>query len=326
MREKKPSIRIHKIPVKGDYWGRALSRPLRSDMVQESLRRCLGKADNFLLLSLETLHRKSYALDDLRTVTAGLFQEGDYAYVFRVTLVTGGGRKAGVAMIVAKNGGGMSRLAMAEHENLKRLYERCKDIVVRPLEGGHVTVSGPRPARLYAYCSVWLNRFHELGVQHANMNFYVNELPFQYFDSATSDRIKGRMLELLFRLYDPGRQEAIEPPKVGAGDFMITRKDPQDLKLIACRRILKGVSLDRCFALYLGYSGAWGDRLFHFVPKETDLLRKALMEGLVSRHGFKADEVFLALNRYRNRLARSKQAREGWTPLPSLNKLLTSGW
>ena len=323
MGEKKPSIRVHKIPIMSDYWGRTFKRPLGSGLLQETIRRYFAKPDNALLLSLGKLHQKSCGLEDLRTVTAGLFQEGEYAYVFRITVDGGAGKKSRLAMILAKNEAAMSRLAGLEHDNLKRLHERCKNIVVRPLEGGHVMVSDPRPAPVYAYFTIWLNRFHELGVQHKNMNFYVNELPFQYFDSRISDRIKGRMLGLMFRLYDPLRREAIEPPKVGAGDFVITRKSPHDLKLIACRKILKGVSLERCIALYLGYSGTWGDRLFHFVPKEPELLRQALLDGLVIHHGIRAEDVFLALKRYRDRLARTKPRQDEWTPLAALNKLIS---
>jgi hypothetical protein len=326
MREKTPSIRVHKIPVMSDYWGHTFKRLLRSDLLQETIKRYLKEPKNALLSSLEELHRRNCGLRDLRTVTASLFQEGEYAYVFRVTVVTEGRKKSQLAMILAKDKGVTSRLAKLEHENLKRLFARCRDIVVRPLGGGPVTISGPRPADVYAYFTIWLNRFHELGVQHKNMNFYINELPFQYFDSHKSDRIKGRMLDLMFRLYDPIRREAIVPPKVGAGDFVITRKSPHELRLIACRKILKGVSLDRCMALYLGYQGAWGDRLFHFVPEAPELLRQALIEGLVIHHGLRAEDVSLALKRYRDRLARTRPRQDEWTPLPALNKLLTSCW
>jgi hypothetical protein len=326
MREQKPAIRVHRIPVKSDYWGQTFKRPLRSDMLQESLKRYFTKPDNALLRSLEQWHRKRYALGDLRTVTADLFQEGEYAYVFRVTVNVGDRKNSRLAMIVAKNEERMSRLAGLEHGNLKRLHLRCEDLVVRPFEGGCLILSGPRHGRVYLYFTAWLNRFHELGVQHKNMNFYVNELPFQYFDSLTSDRIKSRMLEIMLRLYDPVRREAIEPPKVGAGDFVITRKSPHDLKLIACRKILKGVSLDRCIALYLGYHGTWGDRLFHFVPDETELLRQALLDGLVIHHGFEGLDILRALKRYRESLSGIKPPQNRWTPLPALNKLLSEAW
>ena len=326
MGEKKPTIRVHKIPIKSDYWGRAFRRPLRSDMLQESLKRYFATPGNALLRSLGASHRKSYGSEDLRTVTAGLFQEGEFAYVFRVTVYGQDGRKSRLAMIVAKDEGGMSRVAALEHGNLRRLHERCKDGVVQPLEGGRLTVPGPSYRRPYLYFTVWLSRFHELGVQHKSMNFYVNELPFQYFDSPTTERIKSRMLMLMFRLYDPLRQEAIEPPKVGAGDFVITRKIPYELKLSACRRILKRVSLDRCIELYLGYHGAWGDRLFHFLPGESGLLRQALIQGLVIPHGFREDNVFQALKRYRHRLSRVKAAQGEWSPLPALNELLSESW
>ena len=317
-----PSIRVRKIPVKGDYWGRKFKRPLRSDVLQQTIRRYLAKPNSALLSSLGTLQGRRYGLAGLRSVTASLFQEGDYAFVFKVSVDAEGGGKSRLAMILAKDEGRMSRIAKNEHGNLKSLYGRCNDVVVRPLAGDELEVPGPRSAKIYLYFTSWLDRYHELGVQHKNMNFYVNELPFQYFDSVASDVIKGRMLTILFRLYDPARQEAVEPPKVGAGDFVVTRKSPHELKLIACRKILKGVTLDRCLRLYLGYQGSWGDRLFHFVPRDVRLLKEALIRGLVTANGFDAEDVYFRLKRYRESLRSMKPSKGSWTPLDALNKLL----
>ena len=321
-----PSIRIHKIPVKHDYWGRTFKRSLPSDSLQEAMKRYFSKPDNALLPSLGMLYQRRYRLGDVRSLAAALFQEGDYAYVFRVVVDAEGGGKSRLAMILAKDEGRMSRIARSEHGNLKRLYGRCSDIVVRPLEGDSLTMPGPRSRKIYAYFTPWLNRHHELGVQHKNMNFYINELPFQYFDSPTSDAVKSRMLSIMFRLYDPIRHEAVEPPKVGAGDFVVTRKSPHDLKLIACRKILQGVSLDRCIRLYLGYQGSWGDRIFHFLPKDVRLLKQALIEGLVVHNGLSAEDVYFALKRYRGSLARMKTPKDSWSPVPTMNKLLTETW
>lgn len=322
MREKKPLIRVHRIPAMRNYWGAPFKRPLSSTVLRETLEKYLSRPKNALVSSLEELTQCSLTPETLETVTAALFQEGDYAYVFRVT-VAAERKRVRLAMIVAKSQGGMSRAAEAEHDNLKRLFGRCRDAVVQPFKGASVTVPGKNPASVYLYFTLWLNRFHELGVQHKTMNFYVNELPFQYFDSRATDRIKGRMLCILFRLYDPIHREAIEPPKVGAGDFVVTRKAPAEVKLIACRKMLTGVSLEGCLELYLGYQGTWGDRLFHFVPKETESLRQALIDSLLIHHGFGAEEVFAALKRYRDRLARLRPRPGEWTPLPALNKLLS---
>jgi hypothetical protein len=316
-----PSIRVQKIPVKADYWGRRFERPLRSDLLQQAVRAYFEKPGSALFSSLGTLCGERCGPADLRSITASLFQEGEYAYVFKVRADDLRGGKSRLAMILAKDEGKMSRVAGTEHGNLEKLYGRCNDAVVRPLGGGYLEIPGPRRLQVYAYFTRWLDRFHELGVQHKNMNFYVNELPFRYFDAAESDRIKCRMLTIMFRLYDPLSREAIEPPKVGAGDFVVTRKSPHELKLIACRKILKGVTLDRCIRLYLGYQGSWGDRLFHFVPRDNRLLKEALIRGLVMYNGLDAEEVYLALKRFRDRLKSVRPSKDSWTPLPALNKL-----
>jgi len=318
-----PSIRVHKIPVMSDYWGRKFKRPLRSDVLQKSIEEYFAKSDNALLFSLGELHQRRYRLGDLRAVTASLFQEGEYAYVFKVGASVSAGGRSRLAMIVAKNEGKMSRAASVEHENLKKIYRRGRDIVVMPLGGGMLELTGPQPGRVYVYFTKWLDRHHELGVQHQNMNFYINELPFQYFDARTSEEIKSRMLAIMLRLYDPVNREAIEPPKVGAGDFVVTRSRPHELRLIACRKILKGVALERCLRLYLGYQGSWGERLFTFVPKDARMLKKALVEGLVVQNGLSEKALFFALKRYRDSLIQVKKRHGLWTPLESIEGLLS---
>jgi hypothetical protein len=320
------SIYVHEIPAMSDYWGRPFRRPLRSGALREAVHGYLAKPKGALLQSLQELFQEPCDLKELGNLQANLFQEGEYAYVFKVSVEAAGGKKTKLAMIVAKNGGGMSRVARLEHENLRKLHARETDDVVRPLGGAYMKIPGQRATLVYAYFTVWLRRFHELGVQHRNMNFYINELPFQYFDARTTDMIKGDILRILFSLYDPVHREAIEPPKVGAGDFVVTRKRPLQLKLVACRKMLKGVSLEGCISLYLGYYGTWGDRLFHFIPADTTILKRAIIEGLVNCHGFSEEEVLSALKRYRDRLARIKPRERAWTPLPSLDKLLSQSW
>jgi len=316
-----PTIRVQKIPVKADYWGRTFKRPLRSDLLRQAVSTYFEKPGNALFSSLGTLYQRRFGPADVRSVTASLFQEGEYAYVFKVRVDDLSGEKSKLAMILAKDEGKMSRVAEIEHGNLEKLYGRCNDAVVRPLDGGYLQIQGPRRLQVYVYFTRWLDRYHEMGVQHKNMNFYVNELPFKYFDAAESDRIKCRMLTIMFRLYDPVSREAVEPPKVGAGDFVVTRKSPHELKLIACRKILKGVTLDRCIRLYLGYQGSWGDRLFHFVPKDNRLLKEALIRGLVMYNRCDGEEVYFALRRYRDRLKSMRPSKDSWTPLHALNRV-----
>jgi hypothetical protein len=320
-----PSIFVHDIHAMSDYWGRPFRRGLHSGALRDAIRGHLAKPGGPLVRSLEELSRQPFDLTDMSVVEARLFQEGEYAHVFRISVATVDGKNMKLAMIVAKNEGAMSRIAQLEHENLKKLHARQPGAVVRPLGGGYLMIPGHRVARVYAYFTVWLSRFHELGVQHRNMNFYINELPFQYFDSPTSDRIKGRILGILFRLHDPVHREAVEPPMVGAGDFVIARKS-HELKLIACRRILKGVSLERCISLYLGYSGTWGERLFHFIPADTMILGRAIREGLVAHNAFTVEEVSSALRRYRDRLVRIRPRQKTWTPLPVLDRMLSKTW
>ena len=68
-------------------------------------------------------------------------------------------------------------------------------------------------------------------------------------------------------LYDADSGSAIEPPLIGAGDFVITRPArgrALRLKLIAGRHLVRGLSLEEAQKLYLDYRGEWGGKIFRF--------------------------------------------------------------
>jgi hypothetical protein len=177
---------------------------------------------------------------------------------------------------------------------------------------------------LFAYFTPWLNRFHELGVNR-DLNFYINELPFHYFNRRATDHIKGEILRIMFGLYDPIAGKAAEPPRLGAGDFVITRpgaKSHPGLRLIACRKILNRITLEGCLRLYLGYSGRWAGKVFHFLPGDPRLILEAMMKGLVEQNGIDRADLFEALRAYTRTIGRSGESAGEWSPVSMIRKVL----
>ncbi|MBF0549121.1 MAG: hypothetical protein HQK60_01170 [Deltaproteobacteria bacterium] len=324
---KKSLINIRAIPLLHDFWGKNFKRYLNSEGLKRTLKMALSHPQSELITSLSELRGGPFPPEGLHQVNVSLFQEGDFQYVFKVTVRTCDGAETLLAMIVAKDTGHLSQLARSEHGNLKYLYQRRPEYLVRPLSGGELPVSpqqGGLTRPVYYYFTCWLSRFHELGVNR-QMNFYINEIPYHHFDRQTSDFIKVQILKILFSCYDPVSQRAIEPAKIGAGDFVITRPEagkPIRLRLIACRRISAKVTLEKCLSLYLGYHGDWGDKIFTYIPSNPMLLTQAINDGLIVPHHLPLEDVIKALTRYRDKLTREREWSDAWSPLPVIRQLL----
>jgi hypothetical protein len=325
-----PYVSIGRMDVMRDYWGNALARPIAPALLRRALKDHLCKAQNLLAQSLMHLAGASFNYAALKQVNVVLFQEGDFQYIFRVIVKPPVGAASQLALVVAKNSGPVSRTARTEKENLQLLYLRNPSFVVCPLAGGMlpvITGEKARPRNLYIYFTPWLTRFHELGVDR-HLNFLINELPFHYFDRKVSDFIRAQILNICFAYYDPAAQTAMEPPLIGAGDIVITRPrahKPYDLKLIACRKILRSITLAKCLRLYLEYHGQWGGKTFHLVPRDPALLQSALHEGLVAANPGRVDSqtLYAELEAYAADLAAEKAAgSKRWHPLPVLRSLL----
>jgi hypothetical protein len=235
-------------------------------------------------------------------------------------------------MPVAKSGGKTSQTAGLELKNLHALYHRDNRYVVRPLCGGPVPVPVVRGKSdnhsIFVYFTTWMVGLHELGVDEG-LHFFINEIPFHTFDRKVGDKLRYRILTILFSLYDPDRQRAMEPPQIASGDFLISRPKPNtpyELRLIACRKMVSKITLDQCLRLYLGYQGSWADKTFHLLPRDPQLLADALREGLVEKNRGRLswEQVIEALQRYAATLRSTagQRSEAEWTPLGHLQKVI----
>ncbi|MBF0495813.1 MAG: hypothetical protein HQK58_04450, partial [Deltaproteobacteria bacterium] len=138
---KKSLINIRDIPLLHDFWGKNFKRYLNSEALRRTLRAALSHPQGELITSLSVLRGGPFLPDGLHQVDVSLFQEGDFQYVFKVTVRTYDGAETHLAMIVAKDTGHLSQLARSEHGNLKYLYQHRPEYLVRPLSGGELPVS-----------------------------------------------------------------------------------------------------------------------------------------------------------------------------------------
>jgi hypothetical protein len=326
-----PILNVAEIRDMYDFWGRRLARPIPPGLLRSAIQQHLAQTPNLLLESLSRLIDGPVALSELTEIKVTLFQEGDFQHIFRVTVRRRSGGRLRLAMVVAKDAK-ISKMAQLELSNLHHLYRRDARFVVRPLSGGMLPVdpSGPSiRAMVYVYFTEWLTGLHELGVDRA-MNYFINEIPFYTFRPAVSDIIRGQILTIVLGYWDPASRTAMEPPQIASGDFVISRPRPGEpvmLGLIACRKILKSVSLAQCLRLFLGYQGQWAGRVFHLLPKDPQLLFNALYQGLVVKNQkmITWDQVERELKSFTAELSqRPREDIHEWTPLPTLRKLIGS--
>lgn len=324
-------IIVNPIPVMNDFWGQPFRRWLDAADLQTAIGRLLQNNGPFHD-SLSILAGHPVAPEAVVAANVALFQEGAYQYVFRVRTTLPGKKRLQIGLLVAKNDGEASRTAREEYRNLAQLHGRFPGWCVHPLTAAHLSIpkpGGSRPNRVFCYFTEWLPSHHELGIQE-NLNFYINEMPFYAFDRGDTDQIKERILECLFSAYDPAARTALAPPQIGSGDFVITRprrNHPLDLRLIACRRINRKITLYGCLKLYLGYNGRWGEKTFHFLPRDPKRLASAITTGLVVHNGLAEEAVMAALKQYEALLAtRSRFQADGvWSPLARIRQVIGIG-
>lgn len=253
-----------KLERKHNFWGEPFRWPFGPGAVKQALEQVVNRRGSPVLQSI-----RAAAGGDarVRAVHFDHFQEGDYQLVFRTRVTLSGRSPLLLSTILSKDPGKASRIGREEHAILQELSRRAQKYVVRVFDGGTVQLrwrNGKRPH--YLYCGQWLRDFHELGVNR-RMNFYINEQPFHHFDRQATTRMKKQILDICMAFYDESSRTAIEPPLIGAGDFVVTRPKrgkPIRLKLIATRRLIGDLDRADALKMYMDYRGDWGGKTFKF--------------------------------------------------------------
>lgn len=279
----KPSLEVRWLNLQPffDFWGNRIQRYFSLNSLTRATEGLLHGNDRFIVPSIQQVLGPA----PLTSLTFELFQEGQFQLIFQVRAVNAR-RKAGVfALVVAKRPGDFSKLAAAEHENLRILHDRAPDQVVRPFRGGRLILFDKRlgegPKEVYAYLTQWMLPFHELGVAR-NLQFYVNVKNPQYFNANQTEDIKSQIIEIIARSFDSESRICMEMPQIASGDFVVTaptQARPR-IKLIACRRFLKNMTPVKVIHRILEAHWDWGGRDFRLAPERPETLLNGLTRAL----------------------------------------------
>jgi len=262
-----------------DFWGHEIKRFYKLETLASAVEWSLQTRDRFILPSVQDL----LGPGAVTTLSFELFQEGKFQLIFRLKAGNARRKEGFLAFVVAKRTGDFSVVAAAEHRNLEMLNARARGHVVRPFRGGNLFLPdrhrrAEHGREVYAYLTQWLNGYHELGVAE-NLHFIMNIVPRHTFSLAQTDALKGNMIEIIARSYDPRKGECMEMPQIASGDFVVTPpgKSGPRLKLIACRRFLKHVTPAKLIHKLASASWPWGDRTLYLMPEDPDIFFESIL-------------------------------------------------
>jgi hypothetical protein len=274
-----------------DFWGNELKRYYTLETLENATNAMLTQHDRFVASSVRDVAGGS----PLVSLTFELFQEGAWQLIYRLRVVNGSRKEAVFAFVVAKNHQECTRVAEAEHANLRVLYARAPQFVVRPFGGGQILLppgkQKPGERRpIYAYLTQWLGTYHELGVEK-DLSFYINVMKPHRLTKVQTEELKSRIVETVLRSYDPAKRECMEMPQIASGDFVVTKPNqgPLKIKLIACRRMLHGVSPSKLIHTIVSTKWDWAEKEFRIVPEVPE----AFFEALVRARGMEDARSYL---------------------------------
>jgi len=266
-----------------DYWGNELKRYYQMDTLANAMEGLLrGSGENFLTASA----RAELGAGPLSYFHFELFQEGRFQLIFRCHVGNAKKKKATFAFVVAKNHQECTTVAKAEHRILATLHERAPQIAVKPYQGGIVFLPDRHGRKahgrsIYAYLTQWLQGYEELGVDK-NLQFIVNIAKRHTFTLAETDLLKGQMIEMVLRSYDPVQRNSMALPEIASGDFVVRKltKGAPKVKLIACRRMHQRMGPVRLLEKIFTTTWRWGERDFSLCPDDPQVFRQAINRAL----------------------------------------------
>lgn len=265
-----------------DFWGNEIKRFYQLETLASAVERMIRSKDRFVIPSVQEVLGPA----PVTSLAFELFQEGKYQLIFRLRACNVKRKEGVFAFVAAKRPADYSDIARQEHGNLRLLNQRARDYVVRPFRGGMVYLPDrhgrtEHGREIYAYVTQWLTGFHEMGV-NANLQLIINIVPRHTFTIAQTEDLKGRIIEIIVRSYDPAKGDCMEMPQIASGDFVVTapKKGVSRLKLIACRRLLEHVTPAKLIHRIVTASWEWGDRTFHLAPEDPEILFGSLVRAV----------------------------------------------
>jgi hypothetical protein len=124
-----------------------------------------------------------------------------------------------------------------------------------------------------------------LGVAKTHQ-FYINVLNPQNLSIPQTEELKGQMVEIIARSYDPAKRTCMEMPQIASGDFVVTKPGQGDLRLkvIACRNLMRNMTPPKLIDQIVAARWEWAGRPFRLAPEYTetffDGLKRAVGEEI----------------------------------------------
>lgn len=277
-----PRIQWKNLGPRQDYWGQELKRYFNLDTLTNACEYHLKHHDRFIAPSI----RRALGPSPITSMHFELFQEGRHQLIFKLGVANRNRKRQSFAFVVAKNSQEHSAVAQNEHRCLEVLHARVPQCVVRPYLGGTIYLPerherGGERRLVYAYLTQWLGGFDELGIQR-NREFFINTRSRRVLTKADREAIKRRIIEIIVRTYDPKERDCMEMPQLASGDFVISRpkQGPPQLRLIACRRMLRRMTPSKLLNTIATARWRVGNGDFHLLPEDPAELRQALTNAL----------------------------------------------
>jgi len=275
-------VRFENLRPLYDYWGNEIRRHFQLETLAASTDALIRQQDPFILPSV----RRAMGASPITHLRFSLVQESYHQLVFKLTATNANKTEGAFAFIVAKKEGETSAITEISHKNLRVAHGRAPEDVVQPLEGGRIMLLASRRARqrprfIYAYVAQWSEGFRELGVDRS-LHFFVNVVPHLLFSDKQTDRLKGRLVALLTKLYDPVKRECIEVPQIASGDVLVGRPgksgDVPRVKLFTCRRLVRNVAPARFLHNLAAAEWEWGSGTVRLLPSDPEITWAALTQ------------------------------------------------
>ena len=269
-----------------DFWGEEIRRFYQLDTLASATEWVVKTSDRFIVPTVQDILGPAA----VSMLSFELFQEGRFQLIFHMRAANEKRSEAEFAYVVAKRARDFSELARGEHRNLTILNERAPNQVVQPYRGGIVFMPDrhQRPGHgreVYAYLTQWLSGYHEMGVTR-ELQFYINTATPHTFTIDQTEAIKGQIVEIIARTYEPRRGSCMDMPQVASGDFVVTAPSTSDaiprIKLIACRRLLNHMTPAKILHRIVTAKYEWAQKHFRLCPAFPETVLESLTTALGS--------------------------------------------
>lgn len=275
-------VRFENLRPLYDYWGNEIRRHFQLETLAASTDALIRQQDPFILPSV----RRVMGAAPITHLRFSLVQESYHQLVFKLTATNANKTEGAFAFIVAKKEGETSAITEISHKNLRIAHGRAPEDVVQPFEGGRIMLLASRRARqrprfIYAYVTQWSEGFRELGVDRS-LRFFVNVVPHQLFSDKQTEQLKGRLVALLTKLYDPVKRECMEVPQIASGDVLVGRVGKPGpvprIMLFSCRRLVRNVAPARFLHNLAAAEWEWGSGVVRLLPSDPEITWAALTQ------------------------------------------------